>query len=260
MFVDRGKGYFEPRQVKIGRRLGDRVEIVAGLKPGEQIAISGNFLIDSESRMKLAAAGFFRRSHVRIRSAVLMWMPIRPRTLGLKREIRGKSYFFCSEACQKHFDQTPERYVTRTIPDRALGGRRKIPERQVPADLAKDPACGLPVPMAAAQQAGRVSEYQGNTYYFDTDGCKQRFDQDPQHYLAENRQDLLVPPNPYNFQPSWRRPSPSRQFNSDAGQARSTSRSNHLPALTRFRSAPCFAADGLQVVRSRLPEHQPSNH
>ncbi len=59
VFVDRGNGYFEPRQVKIGWRLGDRAEIVEGLKPGERIVVSGNFLIDSESRMKLAAAGFF---------------------------------------------------------------------------------------------------------------------------------------------------------------------------------------------------------
>ncbi len=59
IFVDRGNGYFEPRRVKTGWRLGDRVEIVEGLEPGERIVVSGNFLIDSESRMKLAAAGFF---------------------------------------------------------------------------------------------------------------------------------------------------------------------------------------------------------
>ena len=57
VFVDRGNGYFEPRRVKTGWRLGDRVEIVEGLKPGERIVVSGNFLIDSETRMQLAGAG-----------------------------------------------------------------------------------------------------------------------------------------------------------------------------------------------------------
>jgi len=57
VFVSVGEGYFEPREVGTGWRFGDRVEIVKGLAPGEQIVISGNFLIDSESRMKLAAAG-----------------------------------------------------------------------------------------------------------------------------------------------------------------------------------------------------------
>ncbi len=49
-------GVFEPRAVVTGWRWGDRVEIVEGLKAGEKIVVSGNFLIDSESRMKLAAA------------------------------------------------------------------------------------------------------------------------------------------------------------------------------------------------------------
>ncbi len=51
------EGVFEPREVVTGWRYNDRVEIVEGLKPGEKIVVSGNFLIDSESRMKLAAAG-----------------------------------------------------------------------------------------------------------------------------------------------------------------------------------------------------------
>ena len=48
----------------------------------------------------------------------------------------------------------------------------------------KDPVCGLPVATGPAKQAGRTSEYQGKLYYFDTDGCKQRFDKDPQYYLT----------------------------------------------------------------------------
>ncbi len=57
VFVDRGNGYFEPRNVHLGSRVGDQVQVVQGLTPGERIVVSGNFLLDSESRMKLAAAG-----------------------------------------------------------------------------------------------------------------------------------------------------------------------------------------------------------
>jgi membrane fusion protein, copper/silver efflux system len=57
VFVDRGNGFFEPRQVETGTRLGGRVEIVKGLKQGERIVVSGNFLIDSESKMVMAAGG-----------------------------------------------------------------------------------------------------------------------------------------------------------------------------------------------------------
>jgi RND family efflux transporter MFP subunit len=57
VFVDRGNGYFEPRQVKTGEREGDRIQILSGLSGGERVVTSGNFLIDSESQMKAAASG-----------------------------------------------------------------------------------------------------------------------------------------------------------------------------------------------------------
>ena len=52
VFVDRGDGYFEPRQVETGWRIGDEVQVTKGLHNGERIVISGTFLVDSESRMK----------------------------------------------------------------------------------------------------------------------------------------------------------------------------------------------------------------
>ena len=55
VFVDRGNGYFEPRLVETGWRIGDDVEVTKGLAPGERIVISGTFFVDSESRMKSEA-------------------------------------------------------------------------------------------------------------------------------------------------------------------------------------------------------------
>jgi Cu(I)/Ag(I) efflux system membrane fusion protein len=52
VFVAAAEGVFEPRTVEIGRRMGSSVEIVKGLKEGEKIVTSGNFLLDSESRLK----------------------------------------------------------------------------------------------------------------------------------------------------------------------------------------------------------------
>jgi len=57
VYVDRGNGIFEPRRVKTGWNLGGHVEITGGLTEGEKVVISGNFLIDSESRMAMAASG-----------------------------------------------------------------------------------------------------------------------------------------------------------------------------------------------------------
>ena len=57
VYVDRGNGIFEPRRVKTGWNLGGHVEITDGLAPGERVVVSGNFLIDSESRMAITASG-----------------------------------------------------------------------------------------------------------------------------------------------------------------------------------------------------------
>ncbi len=63
VFVDRGNGYLEPRQVETGERFGDRVEVRRGLAPGERIVVSGTFLIDSESQLKAAVEGMAGHHH-----------------------------------------------------------------------------------------------------------------------------------------------------------------------------------------------------
>jgi len=57
IFIDRGNGNFEPRQVRIGIRANGRTEILGGLKAGERIVTSGNFLLDSESQLQRAGSG-----------------------------------------------------------------------------------------------------------------------------------------------------------------------------------------------------------
>jgi len=57
VFLAREGGYFEPREIQVGTRLGDRVVVLSGLKAGDTIVISGVFLIDSESRLKSAMEG-----------------------------------------------------------------------------------------------------------------------------------------------------------------------------------------------------------
>jgi Cu(I)/Ag(I) efflux system membrane fusion protein len=54
VFVDKGEGYFDPREVKLGVRLPDSVEILNGLREGEKVVTSANFLVDSESKLKAA--------------------------------------------------------------------------------------------------------------------------------------------------------------------------------------------------------------
>ncbi len=110
VFVDRGDGFFEPRQVETGWRIGNRVEIVKGLKPGEQIVISGNFLVDSESRMELAAAGMYGT----MGKDPVCGMDVsinRAEKAGRKIKQSSAVYYFCSDECKEQFEKTPDRYV-----------------------------------------------------------------------------------------------------------------------------------------------------
>ena len=52
VYVDKGDGYFEPREVKLGVRAEGLSEIIMGLKAGEKVAASATFLIDSEAQLK----------------------------------------------------------------------------------------------------------------------------------------------------------------------------------------------------------------
>src|SRR6202158_6130976 len=57
-FVQLGDGYIEPREVQLGSRVGDDFIVLKGLKAGEQIVTSANFLIDSESQLQAALGSF----------------------------------------------------------------------------------------------------------------------------------------------------------------------------------------------------------
>jgi RND family efflux transporter MFP subunit len=55
VFLDRGDGHFEPRNVKIGAQSDGRTEILSGLHEGDRVVTAGNFLMDSESQLKAGA-------------------------------------------------------------------------------------------------------------------------------------------------------------------------------------------------------------
>jgi Cu(I)/Ag(I) efflux system membrane fusion protein/cobalt-zinc-cadmium efflux system membrane fusion protein len=57
-FVKRSDDYLEPRELELGPRVGDDFVVLKGLKAGEQIVTSANFLIDSESQLQAALGSF----------------------------------------------------------------------------------------------------------------------------------------------------------------------------------------------------------
>lgn len=58
VFVDRGNGHLEPRDVRLGARVGDKFIVLQGLKEGEPIIASATFLIDSESQLQATLGSY----------------------------------------------------------------------------------------------------------------------------------------------------------------------------------------------------------
>lgn len=86
VFVSKGEGAFEPREVTLGMEGGSRnneIEVLSGLNPGERIVTSAQFLFDSESRLQEAIQKMLQQKSDATPDMENMEMP--------SREMEGKS-------------------------------------------------------------------------------------------------------------------------------------------------------------------------
>ena len=58
ILVELGEGRYEVRDVKLGRRSDDDIEVLEGIAENEKVVVSANFLIDAESNLKAVIGGF----------------------------------------------------------------------------------------------------------------------------------------------------------------------------------------------------------
>jgi Cu(I)/Ag(I) efflux system membrane fusion protein/cobalt-zinc-cadmium efflux system membrane fusion protein len=57
-FIDHGDGNLEPREIQTGPQIGDFVIVLKGLRPGDHVVSSANFLVDSEAQLQAALGSF----------------------------------------------------------------------------------------------------------------------------------------------------------------------------------------------------------
>ncbi len=121
VYVDCENGYFEPRQVDTGGRFDDRIEIVRGLAEGERIVLSGNFLIDSESRLRKTSSAPRENQARTLADAksnpravafdAVCGMPIEIGMAASRVAYQGNTYYFCSERCRRRFNRHPAQFL-----------------------------------------------------------------------------------------------------------------------------------------------------
>jgi Cu+-exporting ATPase len=108
-----------------------------------------------------------------------------------KVEHGGKSYYFCSAGCGKRFEQAPEKFLSTGSSAGAHQGMHTAPvAKPAMASLpilasvpgVKDPVCGM---MVDPEKAAAKVEYAGKTYFFCSPRCKERFEKEPERFLAD---------------------------------------------------------------------------
>jgi membrane fusion protein, copper/silver efflux system len=179
VYVEREAGVFEPRLIETGWRLGDRVQVTKGLKQGERIVTAGNFLIDSESRMKLPdSAGASMPENKTVKDPVcgMEIDPNSPNTLKVERD--GQTYYFCMAACKNEFLANPAKYISK----KPAAEPKRV----------KDLVCGMNVDPQSPHTL--KTQYKGETYYFCSEVCKKRFEANPDKYVPKRstKQPMVV--------------------------------------------------------------------
>jgi RND family efflux transporter MFP subunit len=121
VYVETRDGIFEQRPVEIAAVSGDQVVVAGGLNEGDRVVVSGNFLLDSESRMRATENPVVQTS-VSGRSALapvvaggaqdpVCGMNIKAIEIAFQETYKGKVFSFCSESCRKKFLADPEKYA-----------------------------------------------------------------------------------------------------------------------------------------------------
>jgi Cu(I)/Ag(I) efflux system membrane fusion protein len=134
-YVEVSDGVFEPRTIEAGPGFSDRVIVKSGLKEGDRVVVSGNFMLDSESRMRapqrltLPMPSAKPEPSARISLAVHTTMrdervadnkdPVCGMALSAE-DVKAANYsmvhdgrkiVFCSDHCLNKFKKNPEQYV-----------------------------------------------------------------------------------------------------------------------------------------------------
>ncbi|MEK6235565.1 MAG: efflux RND transporter periplasmic adaptor subunit [Planctomycetales bacterium] len=178
VYVETEPGRFEIRRVVVGPSSGDEMVILAGVKEGEQVAVRGAFLIDSQMQLAgnpslidptraeppsldppgmdapmseemIAALAKLSKADRELAKSQRI-CPVTETQLGvmgtpIKVGVDGKPVFICCEGCRKRFLKQPAMYLAKLVDD----GRRKHSHHQAQEGL---PPVGVPQLIDEAQE------------------------------------------------------------------------------------------------------------
>ena len=115
-------------------------------------------------------------------------MTVAPETARGELEFEGKKYYFCSKSCLETFKRKNNIQDSASEKDQTDNRQSHSPEemREEKSGSEIDPVCGMSV---EAQTATGKHEFNGETFYFCSVGCLNKFKQNPQKFLEKKREE-----------------------------------------------------------------------
>lgn len=194
--VSLGGGYFDPREVKLGAMAGGYVQVLEGIKDGEKIVTSSQFLIDSESNLKAAInlmaghAGMDMSPPALLDTSRRAGKPME-QTNSTEEPIKA------DEDKSNDMNKISATSVEQSKPTKARKQTIRKPQKEdttsqehkghemKAAEKAIDPVCG----MEAIVDEEHSFTYKDKTYYFCSDEDKEKFKQEPEKYIKHDHQE-----------------------------------------------------------------------
>jgi Cu(I)/Ag(I) efflux system membrane fusion protein len=131
VYVESSDGVFEPRPVEVSGIFGYQAIVSGGIREGERVVVSGNFLLDSESRMRASGNAAMPAPQAAVQQVAqptgkstgagtaaagdvgdpVCGMTLKQADIAFQENYQGKTYSFCSDSCRKKFLADPGKYT-----------------------------------------------------------------------------------------------------------------------------------------------------
>jgi len=188
-----GGGYFEPREVKLGVMSDGYDQVLDGVKEGEKIVTSSQFLIDSESNLKAAISQMSGHEGMDMSKPMeedksttggqndsTKSMPVGSPKKGTKPKLERKGRQIQQDKKKKTDDMHME---LNDQPNSVKPtGRIRLAEEKIEQHI--DPVCGM-----EADPSGKYKfTYGGKSFYFCSDEDMELFKKNPEKYVTHRNQ------------------------------------------------------------------------
>ena len=116
-------------------------------------------------------------------------------------EYKGETYYFCCDNCKEAFVKDPEKYINQEGHEGQEHAHQHGEEHadEHGEDTAVDPVCGMEIKKSEAKAK---YEYNGKTYHFCMEGCKEKFVKEPQKYISADENKVTCPVSGSTFNKS----------------------------------------------------------